>query len=125
MDRCSKSTEMRGLIQRTTLIWPTRRYHHLCGTSSAQEQAGRWNTTAHSFMQTMRGFVKYKHQRQSQQYPMLLPIKDCCLRPPIQEAAVAPRQADALLSQSILAYDSSFLCFRFRTEQAMAMEPRT
>src|ERR1700722_13088121 len=125
MGRCSKSTEMRRLIQRTTLIWPKPRYHHLCGTSSVQEWAGRWYTTARSFMQTTRGFAKDKHQRQSQQCPMRLPIKDCCLLPPIQPTAAAPRQTGALLSQSILAYHSFSLCFLFRTEQTMGMEPRT
>ena len=93
--------------------------------AKVQEWADRWYTTARSFMQTTRGFVKYKHQRQSQQCPMRSPIKDCCLLLPTQEAVAAPRQTDALLSQSILAYHSFSLCFLFRTEQTMEMEPRT
>src|SRR4029077_5280987 len=103
MGRYSNSTEMLLSMRGTTLIWVTDPSLHLCATSSALESEDRWCTIAPSSLQTMRGFVRYKHPQQLPLCPMRLLIEVCCPLSRIRGAAATPHRSGALLSELILA----------------------
>src|SRR5215470_6041298 len=107
MDRCSSSTEMPRLMQRTFLIWPTPRNLHLFGTSSAQALGDPSYMITPFSLPAMKASGRYRHRRQSPPYPMHLLIKACCPRAVTQLAAAAAHQMAALPSRLILGYGRS------------------
>src|SRR4029077_5381460 len=106
-DRCTNSTEMLLSMQRTTLILVDVPSRHSCAISSARASEGRWYTIAPSSLQTMRGFVKYKHPQQLPRCPMRLPIEVFCPLAQTQRTAATPLQTGAFPSKLIRAHNNS------------------
>src|SRR5215469_1205914 len=102
MDRCGNFTEMLQLMLGTTLIWVAARFQHSSATSLAPASAGHWCMTEPSFLQTMRGFVKYEHPQQLPLCPLFWLTKVCCPPPLTPAPATTLLRAGALPSRSIL-----------------------